>query len=133
MPLSYSFLPPDFRHNKMRALIAITLVGSVSFAASINEDCKPHCMKDCLEVASGNVGSTDCLMMFGMGPEGKGWYWPEEGCGQIGKPEAGRKSRTCQESCELTCLNLCKPKRDHADGPVVADRYYGYGYRGYYG
>merc|ERR1712117_1014666 len=61
-----------------------------------------------------------------MGPEGKGWYWPEEGCGQIGKPKAGRRSRTCPESCELTCGNLCKPKGDGDDGQVAANRYYGY-------
>ena len=120
MPLSYSFSPPDFKHNKMRAVIAITLFGSVAFAASINEDCKPHCMKDCLEVAGGNDRSTDCLMMFGMGPEGKGWYWPEEGCGQIGKPKAGRSSRTCPESCELTCDNMCKPMEAVDDGEVAA-------------
>merc|ERR1719229_1430812 len=112
----------------MRTLIAITLIGSVAFAASSNEDCKPHCLKDCLELAGKNVGSTDCLMMFGMGPEGKGWYWPDEGYGQIGKPKAGRRSRTCPESCELTCGNLCKPKGDGDDGQVAADRY-GYGYR----
>ena len=118
----------------MKAFIAITLIGSVAFAASINEKCKPHCMKGCLEVAGWNAGSTNCLMMFGMGPAGEGWYWPEEGCGQIGKPKAGRRSRTCQESCELTCDNLCKPMGDGDNGPVAADRYYGYyGYGRYYG
>ena len=128
----------------MRALIIIiiiTMIGSVAFAATINVDCKPHCMKDCSEVASVNVGSTDCLIMFGMGPQGEGWYWPEEGCGHIGKPKAGRRNRTCQESCELTCDNLCKPKGVGDDGVVVADRQragrslvaterYGYGHYG---
>ena len=117
----------------MRALIAITLFGSVAFAATINKDCKPRCMKDCLEVAGRNEESTDCLMMHGMGPEGWGWYWPEGGCGHIGKPMAGRRARTCQESCELTCNNLCKPMRDGDNGSMATDRYYGYGYRGYYG
>ena len=116
--------------------MAITLLGSVAFAATINEECKSHCMKDCLEVAGGNEDSTDCLacLMLGMGPEGWGWYWPEGGCSHIGKPMAGRRARTCQESCELTCDNLCKPMGDGDNGPVVADRYYGYyGYGRYYG
>lgn len=102
----------------MRALIAIALVGSVSFAASVNEDCKSRCLNDCLEMADGNVVSDDCLMLFGMGPEGEGWYWKEEGCDsfclvwewdRIGEPNAADRSRTCQESCGLTCDNLCKP------------------------
>ena len=98
----------------MRTLIAITLLGSVAFAATINEECKSHCMKDCLEVATGNLGSTNCLMTFGM--EG----WKREG----GKIEVGRMSLTCQESCGMTCGNLCKPKED---GDVAANRYGHYG------
>ena len=104
----------------MRTLIAITLLGSVAFAATINEECKSHCMKDCLEVATGNLGSTNCLMMFGMGPERGGWK--QEGV----KTTVGRRSLTCQESCGMTCGNLCK------GGNVATDRYYG-GYGGYYG
>merc|ERR1712117_340294 len=104
----------------MRALIAITLLGSVSFAATVNEDCKSPCMEDCLKWAEGNVGSTDCPMMFGMGPEGEGWYWLEEGCDQSGKPKAAERSRTCPESCELTCDNMCKPMEALDDGEVAA-------------
>ena len=112
----------------MRTLIAITLLGSMAFAATINEECKHHCMMDCLGVGGRSLGSTDCLTIFGMGPEREGWYYPEEGSGQIGKPEAGRRSRTCPESCELTCNNLCRPKAAGADGSVATDRYYGYHY-----
>ena len=119
-PLRYALFHPEFNTNKMRSLIALTLVVSVSFAATINEDCKPRCLNDCLDWASGNVGSTNCPMMFGMGPEGEGWYWLEEGCDQTGKPKAAERSRTCQESCELICDNMCKPMEAVDDGEVAA-------------
>ena len=134
VPISYSFFCPDFKHKKMRTLIAITLVGSVALAAAVKEDCKPHCIKDCLEVAGRNAGSTDCLMMFGMGPEGEGWYWPsvtvaliKQISGHIVEPNAGLRGRPCQESCQLTCNNICKPMEDGGDKKVAANRY------GYYG
>ena len=40
----------------MRSHIAFALLISVAFGATIKEDCKPNCMKDCMEVGYGDVG-----------------------------------------------------------------------------
>ena len=69
-----------------------------------------------------------CMMMFGMGPDGSGWYWVDaEGSDRSGSPVP---SRTCQESCVLTCDKLCEAKGEEDGGMVAGDRY-GYGYGGY--
>ena len=118
----------------MRSLITITLCISLAFATTIKQECKPICMKDCTEVGREDVGN-NCVMMFGMGPDGPGWYWfDDEGSDHVGNP---MPSRTCQDSCTETCDNLCK---QGGDGQPAEDRGYGYGRgyggygrRGYYG
>ena len=99
----------------MRTFIAIALFSSVAIAATIKDECKPNCVKDCIEVGSGDVGGTNCVMVFGIGPNGPGWY---------GSNEEGNDHRgTCQESCLATCNILCMPKREGSDGGVAEDRY----------
>ena len=114
----------------MRRFITISLLCSVAFAATINGECKSNCMRDCTEVGSGDVGGTHCLMMFGMGPDGHGWYWVDtEGCDHTGDPVP---VKTCRESCKLTCENMCKPKREDDNALVAGDRSYGYYGYGFY-
>ena len=109
----------------MRTFIAITLLSSVAFAATINKACKPTCTADCKEVGSGDVRGTNCVMVFGTGPTGQGWYWIDnEGIDHLG---------TCQESCEETCDNLCKLGGEGGNGQVAEDRSYGYGGYGHGG
>ena len=73
-------------------------------------------------------GGTHCMMVFGNGPNGLGWYWVDtEGCDHRGSLVP---SRTCEESCVLTCQKLCEAKVEEDDGMVAEDRGYGYG-RGY--
>ena len=113
----------------MRTFIAIALLSSVVFAATIKEECKPNCMKDCTEVGSGDPG-TNCMMVFGSGPDGPGWYcFDDEGNDHLGSPVP---TGTCRESCEKTCNSICSPE-EGAEEQVAADRYYGYQRRGGYG
>ena len=103
----------------MRTFIAIALFSSVAIAATIKDECKPNCVKDCIEVGSGDVGGTNCVMVFGNGPKGLGWYWlDDEGSGNLGSP---MRMGTCQESCEKTCNNICSPEQEGGDDEQVAE------------
>ena len=120
------------KSQKMRSFIAIALFSSVVLAATIEKKCKPNCMKDCMKAGSEDVWGTNCVMIFGNGPNGQGWYWfDDEGNDHLGSPmPVGR----CQESCWKTCNNICSPEGEGGDGQVAADRGYGYGgYGGYRG
>ena len=75
-----------------------------------------------MEAGSGDVGGTNCVMVFGTGPKGFGWYGSDdEGSDHLG---------TCKKSCKATCDILCMPEEEGDDGQVAEDRwnfYYGYG------
>ena len=46
--LSYRFHEP----NRMRALLATALFGTVALAATASDECEAHCRRDCMEVTS---------------------------------------------------------------------------------
>ena len=114
----------------MRSYIAFALLCSMAFAATIKEDCKPNCMRDCMEVGNRDKEGTHCTMVFGSGPNGLGWYGSDDnGSDQLDSP---MPVRTCQESCKATCNIMCMPKGEARDGEAVAVlRQYGY-YGNYY-
>jgi len=89
----------------MRAFIVIALFCSVAFADTNNqEECEPACAKDCKAEASKYPGDgNNCRMVFGVGPNGRGWY---------GTDDEGNDLATCEESCEATCRVLCNPRED---------------------
>ena len=70
-----------------RICIAFPLMCSMVFAATIKKDCKPNCIKDCMEVGNGDKEGTHCTMVFGNGPDGVGWYGSDDnGSDQLGSP-----------------------------------------------
>ena len=96
----------------MRSHIALGLLCSMAFATTIKEDCKPKCMKDCMEVGNGDKEGTHCRMVFGLGQMTMAvtnWEVP------------------CQSACERTCNIICMPKGEVRNGEAVAeDRKYGF-------
>ena len=87
------------------------------------EDCKPNCMTDCMEVGNEDKEGTHCTMVLGYGPNGLGWYGSDDnGSDQLGSP---MPVRTCQESCEATCNIICMAEgeaREGELGPAAEDR-----------
>ena len=113
----------------MILIISIALCSSLALAATIDQVCKPNCMKDCTDVGNGDVGGTNCVMVFGTGSNGLGWYGSDDnGNDQLG---------TCRESCEAVCELMCTPRGEGSDDGQEADdrwlAYRGYGRRGGYG
>ena len=112
----------------MRSFAAVVLIGSVTFAATLNQECKTNCTMDCMKVGGGDVGGTHCEMVFGTGKNGTGWYvFDDEGDSNTGGSPV--PVGTCQESCEAACDEVCTPKGRVGHGRVVeaGDRYFGFG------
>ena len=107
----------------MRSYIAFALLISIAFGATIKKDCKPNCMKDCMELGNGDKEGTHCTMVFGNGPNGFGWYGSDDdGIDQLGSP---MPVRTCKESCEATCNIMCMAEGEARDSSVLAEDRWG--------
>ena len=113
----------------MRSFTAIVLIGSVTFAATLNHECKTNCTTDCMKVGGDDdVGGTHCEMVFGTGKNGTGWYvFDDEGDSSTGGSPVSKG--TCQESCEAACDKVRTPKGSGGLGRVAeaADRYFNFG------
>ena len=96
--------------------------GFTGLARSANGGCKPDCVEDCMGLGSRDEWDS-CMMVFGMGPLGPGWYSADD---------SGRDNlRTCRESCEAACENICMQPEEGRNEQIEEDRGYGRGYRSY--